>query len=50
MTLEVNCNTNSSYKFCCRVVIFGTMIAYGMKITAKVSDHRYDLGVKGQIY
>ena len=28
------------------------MIAYGMQITANVSDQRYDLGVKyqGQIY
>ena len=24
------------------------MIAYGEKITAKVSDDRYDLGVKGE--
>ena len=35
-----------------RVFIFGTMIAYGVYITTKVSDHRYDLEVKvqGHIY
>ena len=31
-----------------RVFIYDTMIAYGVKITAKGSYHRYDLGVKGE--
>ena len=33
-----------------RVFIFGTIIAFGMKHTVKVSQYGYDLGFKGQIY
>ena len=41
-------NTNSSFIFWPRVFIFGTIIAYGVKITIGFSDHQCDLGVKGQ--
>ena len=30
------------------IFIIGTLIAYGVLITMKDSDRRYDLGVKGQ--
>ena len=36
------CNVNSM------VFILVTIIVYGVRITKKVSDHQYDLGVKGQ--
>ena len=29
--------------------IFGTVIGYSVKMITKVSDHRYDLEVKGQV-
>ena len=32
------------------IFIIGTLIAYGVLITMKDSDHRYDLGVKGKLY
>ena len=39
---------NSSFFFQCRVSIFITMITCGVKIRRKVSEHRYDIGVKSQ--
>ena len=41
-------NDNSSFIFQCWVFIFITMITCGVKIRRKVSEHRYDIGVKSQ--
>ena len=33
-----------------RVIVFSTIIAYGLKLKVKVSQYGYDLGFKGQTY
>ena len=44
------CNTNSPLTFRRRVLLFGIMVAFGVYITQKASDHLYRLGVKGQCH
>ena len=41
---------NTSYfTFCLMLIfIFGTIMSYGVEMTTKSSDNRYDIGVKGQ--
>ena len=33
----------------CSVFIFSTIIAYDVQITTMVTDHSYDIGVKGKV-
>ena len=48
INLSSVCNANSSLIFWSMVFIFGTTIAFGVKITTNALEYGYDLGAQCQ--